>query len=106
MLKNHSSSAIIAVKDYNRAKRFYRDTLKLDLIEEFMGQVMTFQTGDTLLNVYMSDYAGSNKANAVVWGVGEDLDDIVAELKASGVAFEHYPDNEYMRLEGDIHVSG
>ena len=36
------------------------------------------------------------------WGVGADLDAIVADLAAKGVKFEHYPD--IGRLDGDVHV--
>jgi catechol 2,3-dioxygenase-like lactoylglutathione lyase family enzyme len=103
MLKDHSSTAIVAVSDLDRARRFYRDTLGLELESEFMDHVLTFATGETKLTVYRSDFAGTNRANAVVWGVGDDIEAIVASLKAKGVTFEHYPD---MGLEGDIHVSG
>lgn len=102
MLGNHSSSAIVAVSDIDRARTFYRDTLGLELESEFMGHVLTFRTGETMLHVYRSDAAGTNKANAVVWDVGDDIDAIVATLKAKGVAFEHYPE---MERKGDIHVS-
>jgi catechol 2,3-dioxygenase-like lactoylglutathione lyase family enzyme len=106
MLKDHSSSAIVAVKDYDRAKRFYRDMLGLDLIEEMGGQVMTFETGATNLFVYVSEEAGTNHANAVVWGVGDDVDAIVSDLRSRGVTFEHYEDMRELSLDGDIHRVG
>ncbi len=106
MLKDKSSAAIVAVSDLDRARKFYRDTLGLDLEEEFMGQVLTFRTGGTHLVVYTSTFAGSNKANAVVWGVGDEIEAIVAGLKAKGVVFEHYADMDDTKLVGDIHVSG
>ena len=103
MLKDHASSAIIAVSDIDRARDFYRDTLGLELESEFMGQVLSFRTGSTKLVVYRSDMAGTNKANAVVWGVGDDLEAIVGDLASKGVPFEHYDD---MDRSGDIHVHG
>lgn len=106
MLKDKSSAAIVAVSDLDRARTFYRDTLGLDLDGEFMGHVLTFRTGRTELIVYRSEMAGTNKANAVVWGVGDEIEAIVADLKAKGVVFEHYADMEGTRLDGDIHVSG
>ena len=106
MLKDKSSAAIVAVRDLDRAKKFYRDTLGLDLVEEFAGQVLTFRTGATQLVVYTSAFAGTNKANAVVWGVGDEIEAIVADLKAKGVVFEHYADMDDTKLVGDIHVSG
>jgi hypothetical protein len=39
-----------------------------------------------------------------VWGVGQELDAIVAGLEAKGAAFEHYPG--IGRLEGHVHVAG
>ena len=106
MLKNKASSAIVAVSDIGRARSFYGQALGLELIESDMPDVLTFKTGDTCLVVYKSDEAGSNRANAVVWDCGDQIDAIVAGLGASGVAFEHYADMPGVRLEGDLHVSG
>ena len=105
MLKDHSSSAIVAVSDLGRARDYYGDVLGLDLAEEGAEEgVLVYRTGATRLVVYRSDFAGTNRANAVVWGVGEDLEAIVAALEARGAAFEHYPD--IGRLEGNVHVAG
>ena len=105
MLKNHNSSAIVAVSDLDRARDFYGGTLGLQLDEEGTQEgVLLYRTGSTRLGVYKSEYAGTNRANAVVWGVGDELDSIVAALEAKGVAFEHYPD--LGRLEGNVHVAG
>jgi len=104
MLKDHDSSAILAVRDLDRARTFYGDTLGLALEEEGGEGVLTYKTGATRLVVYVSEFAGSNRANAAVWGVGEEIDDIVAALEAKGVAFEHYPD--IGRLDGNVHRDG
>lgn len=106
MLKDKPSSAIVAVSDIARARNFYANTLGLELADENMGGALGFRTGDTWLVVYRSDEAGTNRANAVVWSCGDEIDEIVKELQAKGVAFEHYPDLEGTRLEGDIHVAG
>ncbi|WDR02308.1 VOC family protein [Devosia algicola] len=102
MLKDKDSAAIVAVTDMNRARQFYETTLGLPLVSGDEN-VMQFETGSTALVVYRSDYAGSNKANAVVWGVGAEIETIVADLKAKGVVFEHYKD---MDLQGDVHIAG
>lgn len=39
-----------------------------------------------------------------MWGVGDELDAIVAELEAKGVTFEQYPGLGGARLEGNVHV--
>jgi catechol 2,3-dioxygenase-like lactoylglutathione lyase family enzyme len=105
MLKDHDSSAILAVADLDRARAYYGGTLGLDLAEEGAEQgVLVYRTGATRLIVYRSDHAGTNRANAIVWGVGGELDSIVAALEARGAAFEHYP--ELGRLEGHVHHAG
>lgn len=101
MIKDWNSSAIVAVSDIARARRFYSEVLGLELIEEGMDGVMVFRTGATQLVVYRSEAAGTNRANAVVWDVGDDIDAIVADLAAKGVAFEHYP--EIGTFRGNIH---
>ena len=102
MLKDMDSAAIVAVKDIAVARTFYEETLGLELVRGDE-HVLEFETGETSLVVYASDFAGTNKANAVVWAVGDEIEDIVADLKDKGVSFEHY---EGMELDGDIHVAG
>ena len=105
LLKEHDSSAIVAVSDLGRARDFYDDVLGLELIEEGQEEsVLVYKTGATRLVVYQSEYAGSNRANAVVWDVGDDIDEIVAALEHKGAQFEHYPD--LGRLEGNVHIAG
>ena len=105
LLKDRPSSAIVAVSDLDRARGFYAETLGLELEDESGEEVLTFRTGDTRLGVYKSEFAGTNKANAVVWDGGEDFDAIVAQLKEQGVAFEEYPDMG-LEISGGVHRSG
>lgn len=105
MLKDHDSSAILAVANLDRAHTFYADVLGLECAGQGKEEgVSVYRTGATRLIVYQSDFAGSNRANAVVWGVGGDLESIVEALEAKGATFEHYPD--IGRLEGNIHHAG
>ncbi|WP_439471596.1 VOC family protein [Brevundimonas sp.] len=106
MLKDRSSSAIVAVSDLNRARVFYEDTLGLTLIESGAETgVLVFRTGQTQLTVYVSDFAGTNRANAVTWEMKGDLIEVVDDLRSKGVVFEHYPDMG-LTLNGDIHEAG
>jgi len=91
MLKDHSSSAIIPCLDLDRSRAFYEDTLGLPLIDDH-GNGFVFGTGATKLNIYLSDYAGTNRANAVVWAVGEELEVIAADLRARGIVLDEYPE--------------
>ena len=69
------------------------------------GEVIIFKSENPIINVYQSQYAGPNKAIAVTWVVGQDLEGVVQQLKAKEVAFEHYGIPGVTR-EGDIHVAG
>ncbi len=100
MLKAHNSSAIVAVSDLDRARDFYGRTLGLQQIGGGDDGPLTFGTGDTILAVYPSEFAGTNRANAVVWGVGAELKSIVSDLRSRGVAFECYD------MEGAAFVDG
>lgn len=105
MLGDQSAYAIVAVRDMARARDFYANVLGLKLLKD-TDAVLVFKTGSTQLTVYRSQEAGSNRANAVVWGCGEDIEPIVADLEAKGVAFEHYPGIGDSRMQGNIHMAG
>lgn len=105
MLQNRDAVANVAVKDLTVARRFYEGTLGFEPIDREGDEVVVYRSGNTRFNVYRSQYAGTNKATAVTWAVGEAIDDLVRELKSKGVAFEHY-DVPGLTLDGDIHVGG
>jgi len=96
--------ATIAVKNLEAAKKFYEGTLGLEPVpaEE---RVLGYRSGNSRLLVYESEYAGTNKATAATWTVGDEIEQVVANLKKKGVNFEHY-DFPGSRLEGDVHVMG
>ena len=98
------AKATIAVKDLDKAKQFYGSTLGLTLTDR-NSETLTFTTGTTSVLVYRSTFAGTNRATAATWNVGEDIDEVVRALKTKGVPFEHY-DMPGMRRDGDVHVAG
>jgi len=104
MLKDHSSHAILPCRDVAVAKAFYTETLGLPLAADH-GEVFLIRTGATLLNVYRSDFAGTNQANAVVFDVHDDLEAIAADLRDKGVALEEYADG-FDRVEDGVHILG
>ena len=103
MLGDKDAVANVAVKDVNVAADFYRNTLGLRPVREEGKELVVFESGHSSINVYRSDYAGTNKATAVTWTV-DNVDDEVKALKNKGVVFEHY-DMPGMKREGDVHVS-
>lgn len=105
MLVDKEAIAMIAVKDVQAAAKFYEGTLGLTRLSTQGEEVITYRSGNSALNVYHSQYAGTNKATAVVWNVGDEIDTVVAALKSKGVTFEHY-DMPGLTLQGDVHVGG
>lgn len=105
MLGNTDAVANVAVRNLDTAKRFYKDTVGLTPVGAEGDEVVVFKSGSSRLNVYRSQYAGTNQATAVSWNVGNRVDDVVRDLKAKGVKFEHY-DLPGMTRQGDIHVAG
>jgi hypothetical protein len=105
MLGDKVAIAMIAVRDVNAAAKFYEGTLGLSKLSSEGEEVITYRSGGSKLNVYRSQYAGTNKATSVVWDVGDELDSIVATLKSKGVVFEHY-DLPGLTRQGDVHSGG
>ncbi|HEX3149586.1 MAG TPA: VOC family protein [Gemmataceae bacterium] len=105
MLGNKDAIATIAVKNLQHAKAFYEQTLGLTPVDTEGDQLVVFRSGNSVINVYQSQFAGSNLATAVTWRVGSDLENIIKTLKTKGVAFEHY-DIPGLTRTGDIHACG
>jgi catechol 2,3-dioxygenase-like lactoylglutathione lyase family enzyme len=105
MLGNKDAAAVLAVSDLERARSFYENTLGLEAVQEPPGAIL-FRSGDSYVLVYPSEYAGTNKATAATWAVGDDFDAIVLSLGKSGVTFEHYDDLPETSREGDVHHIG
>jgi catechol 2,3-dioxygenase-like lactoylglutathione lyase family enzyme len=105
MLGDRDVIATVAVKDLATARKFYEGTLGLEVANAEGSEAITFQSGRSKLIVYRSQYAGTNKATALHWSVGAELEKIVAALGERGVAFEHY-DFPGSTRKGDVHIMG
>ena len=104
MLGTRKAVANLATRDLDKARLFFTETLGLKEVSREGDELITLASGDSNLNVYRSEFAGTNKATAVTWEV-DDIDAEVAALKAKGVTFEHY-DMDGLELDGDVHVGG
>jgi catechol 2,3-dioxygenase-like lactoylglutathione lyase family enzyme len=105
MLGDKPAAATLAVSDLGRAREFYEAKLGLAAIDEPPGSVM-YRSGTSVVLVYESEYAGTNRATAASWAAGDEFDAIVDDLRSKGVTFEHYDDLPETTREGDIHVMG
>ena len=104
MLGKADATPMIAVKDLDRARKFYEETLGLTEVDDF-GEGFMLKSGDTEFSVYRSEFAGTNKATALTFDV-DDLEEEVRDLKQKGIAFEHYeldgltPKGDFYEAEG------
>jgi catechol 2,3-dioxygenase-like lactoylglutathione lyase family enzyme len=106
MLGDRAAMATVAVKKLDVAKRFYEGKLGLELTPEQQPGALTYKTGNAVMLVYESRYAGTNQATAVTWVVGDQVERVVRALKHKGVAFEHYDDLPDTTRQGDVHLAG
>jgi hypothetical protein len=90
MLSAKNAMATIAVKDIAVAKKFYGGTLGFKTLSSEGEEAVIYQSGNSSIVVYQSQYARTNKATSVTRGVGEEREAIVQTLKSAGVPFERY----------------
>ena len=105
MLGDKDAHATVAVKNLEAAREFYEGRLGLARTGGDGKEVALYRAGGSTLMVYVSQFAGSNRATAVTWSVGSEVDAIAKTLKGKGVPFERY-DMPGMTHEGDVHVQG
>lgn len=105
MLADQDASATVAVTDLERARAFYGETLGLSQVDAGGDGVLVFRSGRSTMVVYRSEFAGTNQATTVTWGVGDELEAIVGALESKGVTFERY-DLPHAEHRGPIHVFG
>jgi catechol 2,3-dioxygenase-like lactoylglutathione lyase family enzyme len=104
VLGNKDVIATIGVRDLDRAKKFYEGKLGLSPAPSEEKSVLNYKSGKSTLMVYVSEFAGTNKATAATWIV-DDVEELARALKGKGVAFEHY-DFPGMTRKGDVHFAG
>jgi catechol 2,3-dioxygenase-like lactoylglutathione lyase family enzyme len=80
--------AKLPARDLDRARRFYRDLLGLEPVEEREGG-LRYLCGETEFHVFLSSGAASGESTQMAFEV-EDIDAAVAELRSRGVRFEPF----------------
>lgn len=106
-LSNYEVRASIAVSEMARAVAFYEGKLGLSGVEDPQDHSRVYVCGGgTSLHVYASPTnAGKAPATLATWHV-TDLEQVVDELRAKGVAFEQYHDEQLQTDERGIHTLG
>ncbi|HXT23035.1 MAG TPA: VOC family protein [Thermoanaerobaculia bacterium] len=104
MLSDVKVQPMLPVSDLPAAEKFYEKTLGLKRVGGMPGVATTYKSGDTTLNVYKSEYAGTNQGTAALWEV-DDVEKTAKQLKDKGVKFESY-DMPDLEQKGDVYQHG
>ncbi|MGH9453186.1 MAG: VOC family protein [Terriglobia bacterium] len=88
MLGSSKLVAFVGVRDANRAKAFYRDTLGLSLSSQD-AYALVFEVQGTMLRVALVPDINPAKYTVLGWEV-DDIAATIQSLGSRGVKFEHY----------------
>lgn len=92
--------ATLPATDFGRAKAWYAEKLDLQPIaEEEQTDGAWYETGGVRFLLYQSTFAGSNRATAASFSVG-DFPAAIAFLRARGVTFEEYDFGDFKTEDG------
>jgi catechol 2,3-dioxygenase-like lactoylglutathione lyase family enzyme len=104
MLEHSTVVATIAVKNMAASRKFYEEKLGLKPIQFRDDDVVTYQSGDSIVHIYKSPYASRRDVTAATWYIDADIETIVEELQRRGVEFEFYDGVNGMKFkEGLVH---
>jgi catechol 2,3-dioxygenase-like lactoylglutathione lyase family enzyme len=91
MIGDHTPVTTLGVSDLQRARDFYEGTLGFAPGTEMMGQGITYESGSGAFFVYLSGFAGTNKATAMMFEIpGDAFDAEIATLREKGVTFQTF----------------
>lgn len=91
-LKDCKIGTAAPVSDLARARQFYENKLGFEPSDPMGDDMVAYELGGgTGLMLYVSDYAGTNKATLAGFEV-PDFDAVFAELSDRGVEFDRFED--------------
>jgi catechol 2,3-dioxygenase-like lactoylglutathione lyase family enzyme len=100
MLSDHPVFPILLSMDLDASRRFYRDTLGLEVAREDPGDRIVFRSGGgTQLVVTLSTVGTSDTQTQMAWRV-PDIHAALADLRARGVRIEEYEAPEPVTVDG------
>jgi catechol 2,3-dioxygenase-like lactoylglutathione lyase family enzyme len=89
-LAQQSILALVATRDPERAKKFYRDTLGLPLVSEELPFALVFDVSGAMLRVTIVEKLDPAPFTVLGWQV-PDITIAAAALQKAGVEFLRYP---------------
>jgi len=90
MLSDSKLVGFVGVRDPERAKAFYRDTLGLKLVLEELPFALVFDCQGTMLRVTIVREVAAAPYTVLGWEV-TDITAMASQLAAGGVKFQRYP---------------
>ncbi len=90
MLTASKLTAFVGVRDPDRAKTFYRDTLGLTLVSEELPFALVFDAAGTMLRVTGVPQVAAATYTVLGWRVA-DIAETVKALQKRGIHFERFP---------------
>jgi hypothetical protein len=98
MLASYNIRAVIAVVDLERARQWYAEKLELQPLRE-EAQGLLYATGASQFFLYETRTAGTAQNTVAEWEV-DDLETVMADLRARGVVFEEYDYPDFKTVNG------
>ncbi|KRF22269.1 MULTISPECIES: VOC family protein [unclassified Phycicoccus] len=105
MFETLRATPTIAVSDLERAKKFYGETLGLQVKDERADGVRYEAGGGSLVLVYPSQFAGTAQSTYMGFDV-DDVEKAVGELRERGVVFEEYDMPGLKTVDGIAEIEG
>lgn len=100
MLSEFPVFSILLSRDLDASRRFYRDTLGLEILREDEGDRIVFRCGGgTQLVVTLSTVGTSDTQTQMAWRV-PDIRAAIADLRARGVRIEDYREPDPVTIDG------
>jgi predicted enzyme related to lactoylglutathione lyase len=100
MFKDTYAFSGFSVNDLDEAKKFYTETLGVNVEEDAMGLTLKLSGG---ANVFVYPKATHTPATFTILNfVVTNIDQTVQELQAKGVSFEHYDMNDEKEIARGI----
>jgi catechol 2,3-dioxygenase-like lactoylglutathione lyase family enzyme len=104
MLANAYVATRLPVKDLERARRFYSEKLGLEPVEERPGG-LRYQCRGGSFALFESAGSAAGTHTQMAWEV-DDIEAIVAALRARGVVFEEYDAPGLTTIDGVADIDG
>ena len=105
MFKHAKPFSGFSVNDIEKARKFYRETLELDVADAPMDQLELRLDGDTRVFVYEKPDHVPATFTILNFPV-DDVDGAVNQLKDKGVKFEVYKSGDIATDEKGVHRTG